>query len=77
MKQSTIITIPKRVTGRDDLVVLPRKEFEAILRSSKNPSLFKKLDPDLEAALNDIKQGRIVGPFRSVKSLMKSLESGR
>jgi len=77
MRQSTIITIPKRVTGRDDLVVLPRREFEAILRSSKKPPFLKKLDPDLEAALNDIKQGRIVGPFRSVKSLMKSLESGR
>ncbi|MBI3273701.1 MAG: hypothetical protein HYZ69_01010 [Candidatus Colwellbacteria bacterium] len=27
-----IITIPKRMTGREELVVLPRKEFERLSR---------------------------------------------
>lgn len=28
----SIITIPKKMTAKDDLVVLPRKEYEALLR---------------------------------------------
>lgn len=27
-----IVTIPKRMTGREELVVLPRKEFERLIR---------------------------------------------
>ena len=73
MKQSTVITIPKRIAGHDDLIILPRKEYEAILRASKKTSL-KKLDQDLQIALEEIKGGKVSGPFRSAKSLMKSLE---
>ncbi len=77
MKQSTILTIPKRIAGRGDLVVLPRKDFEALVRASKKSSPSKKLDHDLKLALEDVKAGRISGPFKNVKSLMKSLADGK
>ena len=77
MKQSTVLTIPKRITGRDDLVILPRKEFEAILRASKRISSSKKLDRDLESDLDDVKADRISGPFKNVTGLMKSLAARR
>lgn len=70
----TTVTIPKKLTGREELVVLPRKKYEEFLRL-KRQKAFLKLDKDLQEALEDIKAGRVYGPFNSVKSLMKSLES--
>ena len=72
MKQSTVITIPKRITGREDLVVLPRKEFEAILRA-KNQRKATALDKDLEQAIKQVAQGKISKPFSSIKALKKAL----
>lgn len=66
------ITIPKELTKKGDLVVVPLKEYEILLRTSKKKSpLF---DLELLEALDDIKKGKIYGPFRSVKSLRRSLE---
>ena len=31
MKTADVVTIPKRLTGRDDLVVLTRKEYERLI----------------------------------------------
>ena len=28
-----IVTIPKKIAGRDDLIVLPRREYESLLRA--------------------------------------------
>lgn len=30
-----LITIPKKLIGRDDLVVIPRKEYKALLKSQR------------------------------------------
>ena len=32
MKMSSFITIPREITGKEELVVLPRKDFEKILK---------------------------------------------
>lgn len=43
MKMADVITIPKRMTGRDELVVLPRKEYERLLEVKReNGKMYKK-----------------------------------
>lgn len=69
----TTITIPKKLEKEKDLVVIPKREYEKLLSISKKP--VKKLDRDLEKALAEIKAGKVFGPFRSMESLMKSLDS--
>lgn len=60
----TTITIPSRVTKGEELVVIPRKEYEKLTN----------LDKDLEQALKEVVERKAIGPFRSVKELKKSLE---
>ena len=38
MKIAQIITIPKIITGRDELVVLPRKVFERLMKKQVKES---------------------------------------
>ena len=42
----SVITIPKKIAGSDDLVVLPRREYESLLRVQKirefNPTVAQK-----------------------------------
>lgn len=73
MRQSTIVTIPRRITGREDLVVLPRKEYEALLHTKKQGRT-AALDKDLEQAIKQVIQGKISKPFSSIKALKKALE---
>ena len=35
MKATNVITIPKKLAQKDDLVVLPRKEYEKLVESCK------------------------------------------
>ena len=68
------ITIPRKLTQKGELVVIPRKEYEEILRKlEKNNRV--QLDKDLEKAIREVKQKKLVGPFKNVASLMKSLDS--
>jgi len=66
----TTLTIPKKITRGEELVVISRKEYEKLL--------FKKeLDRDLEKALEEVKQGKLIGPFRSAKEALVSLKRSR
>jgi len=65
------ITIPKKITKGEELIILPRKEYEELL---KFPSEKKEVDRELNKALEDVKQGRVVGPFIDSKDLIDSLE---
>lgn len=85
------LTIPKSLINNDDLVVLPRRDYEALLRTQNNPitikrsasfkikkeqeKFYEKLDKDLTEAIREVRQGKVVGPFNNVKDLMKSLNS--
>lgn len=51
--------------------------LEAEVRSLKSTVVrkpAKKLYPGLEEALEDVRQGRVYGPFKTVKALRKSLQ---
>lgn len=75
----TTLTIPKKLTQKGDLVIIPRKEYEDLLRSYKKPKkTFKEqLDEDLDKAIADYRAGKFYGPFDNAKDLMKSLKSKR
>lgn len=70
-----ILTIPREIAQRGDLVVMPREEYEKLLRLSKKP--IKKFDFDLNKSLEEVKQGKIIGPFDDARSLMRSLRASR
>lgn len=66
----TTITIPKKVTKGEDLIVIPRKAYEKLL--------FKiELDRDLEKALEEVRKGKIVGPFSTAKEAIAALKRTR
>jgi len=69
-----MITIPKNLIKNDDLVIIPRKKYEEFLRISKK-KIYSQLDEDLNEAIEEVKTGKIIGPFRSAKTLVKSLRS--
>lgn len=69
----TTITIPKKFTKGEELVIIPRQDYEKLLSSPKR----KKLDPDLEEALEDVRRGRMSKSFDSAEELIKSLRAGK
>lgn len=66
------ITIPKELGRRDDLVVVPRKEYEKLVKVKE---FHEALDKSLQEGLNDIEQGRTYGPFKTAKETMRALRS--
>ncbi|OIP74736.1 MAG: hypothetical protein AUK06_03060 [Parcubacteria group bacterium CG2_30_36_18] len=65
------ITIPKKLAGKDDLVVIPRKEYEALLVFKK----FKEFTPTLAQkkallkAESNFRKGRTLSYYELVKKL--------
>jgi len=69
-----IVTIPKKITKGEELVVIPRKEYERVLRIFKKERKTRtQFDRDLEKALKDAKAGRLFGPFKSVKEFKNGI----
>lgn len=56
------ITIPKKIASKDDLIIIPRKEFEALLKLRK----FKEFSP---TAIQKKALARAESSFRSDKTL--------
>jgi len=77
----TPITIPKEITKKGDLIIIPRKEYEELLNLkkmiSKDQAWFwtKEWQEKEREAEEDIKKGRIYGPFANAKDLIKSLRA--
>ncbi|MDO8548079.1 MAG: hypothetical protein Q7R71_00170 [bacterium] len=69
----TTATLEKRVRSLEAEVKL-LKSAVARPRASTTKSK-KKLPRWLQASLKDVEEGRVSGPFNSVKELMHSLES--
>lgn len=64
------ITIPKELVRKGELVLIPRVEYEGLLRVSKYQ---KELDESIAKSLKEIQKGKIAGPFGNSKNLIKSL----
>jgi len=71
------VTIPKKLSQKGDLVVIPRKEYEELLKARKIKEFYAELDRDLDIAINDYKAGRAYGPFTSVEESRRFLKSRR
>lgn len=65
------ITIPKKLAGRDDLVVIPRREYEALLELKK----FKEFKPTLAQkkaltrAESNFRKGKTLSCYELIKRL--------
>ncbi len=68
------LMISKQQYKGDDLVILPRKEYEKLLRRATKQEE-PELDSDLKQALEEVKQGKLSGPFETVDELMQSLQA--
>lgn len=71
----TTITIPKNLTQRGELVLIPRKEYERFLRVQKDKAFYEELDRDLDKAIQDYKKGKYYGPFKTAKEGIRFLKS--
>lgn len=65
------ITIPKRFSKEGNLVVIPQKVYEALLGIMRWKA---DLDKDLRKSIAQYRRGQVVGPFRSVAQMKRSLE---
>ena len=73
-----IVTIPKKITGQRELVVLPRKEYDALVQSSRSrlhPTEEQTLDADLAKSLAGYRAGKYYGPFDTAKDGVAFLKS--
>lgn len=70
----TIITIPKRVTNGKELIIIPKKDWERILRIAKRKTYQAELEKGLDEALEEVRKGKIKGPFSNVDDLIRDLE---
>jgi hypothetical protein len=68
------ITIPKKVTKGKELVVVPKEEWKKVLQLAKKKIYQLELEKGLEEALEEVKKGKVIGPFDKIEDLMKSLE---
>jgi len=68
------VTIPKAIF--DELGLEEGQFVEVVLQQNGVFLKPKKLvDPDMEEALRDIDEGRVVGPFKTAKTAIKALRS--
>jgi hypothetical protein len=68
------IIIPKKITKGKELIIVPKEEWEKILKLAKKKIAQLELERGLEEALKEVERGEIVGPFEKVENLIKSLE---
>ncbi|MBI2068703.1 MAG: hypothetical protein HYT67_01175 [Candidatus Yanofskybacteria bacterium] len=66
------ISIPKTM-AKEELLLLTRKEYDQLLDTIRKIEKKAELDPDLQEAIKEIKKGKLIGPFTSIKELRLSL----
>lgn len=88
------ITIPNKIIKDEELVAIPKREYEKLLHikiknsassnkkddisiriSKKKGEFYTKLDKGLKEALEDVRAGRMFGPFDNAKDLIMSLKT--
>ncbi|MCK4781825.1 hypothetical protein KAS79_02780 [Candidatus Parcubacteria bacterium] len=69
-----VITIPKKITQGEELIVVSRQDWEELLKLAKNKVSQIETEKGLQQALKEIEEGEIIGPFNKSRDLIKSLE---
>ena len=67
-----VLTLPKNLIKEGEIVLLPRSEYEELLRVSR---FQQELNEDLDDSLEQARQGRVIGPFKDSNDLIQSLMS--
>lgn len=73
----TTITIPKNLIKEKELVIIPRRKYEELLRLVDKKKEYTQFDEDLDEAIKEYKIGKYFGPFHSAKEGIKFLETRR
>lgn len=68
------ITIPKKLIKEKNLILVPLKEYESLLRRA-GKKRYTGLDRDLDQAVAEYKAGNFFGPFDTVKKGIVFLKS--
>lgn len=73
------LTIPKSLADQGELVVLPRRDYDQLVADSVKETV--KRDPEIDRALalalDDVKKGRVYGPFSTAAEGISFLRSRR
>ncbi|MBU4369668.1 hypothetical protein KKG58_02785 [Patescibacteria group bacterium] len=70
----TTITISKKITQGKELIIVPKKDWENLLKITKQKIGQIELANSIKQALIEVKKGKIIGPFDKGRDLIKSLE---
>ncbi len=70
----TTITIPRKLIKEKNLILVPREEYEGLLRLADRKK-YTDLDRDLDKSIAEYRAGKAFGPFGTVKSGITFLES--
>ena len=70
------LTIPNNLIQEKDLVLIPRRDYEQLVSDSSKETIKRdpRIDRELAISLAEIKAGKVVGPFDTVKEFMDSLK---
>lgn len=77
---SYIATIPQKISKQGELVILPRKQYDLLVRAAHlqaRPARAKVLNAELGEALQEVKRGKAIGPFENAGDLMRSLRNSQ
>lgn len=80
MIMNQAITIPRKITQKGDMVLIPRTEYEAMRRSLQERSavsLKNTLDGELAKSLAEYRAGKHYGPFDTAKEAIAFLKAHR
>ena len=70
-----IITIPKKVTNGKELIVVSKKDWEKLKKIATMKVFQGELEKGLRKALENVKAGRLLGPFETVEEFKKAVRS--
>ncbi len=70
----TTITIPKKLIKERNLILVPREEYEGLLRLA-DKKRYTDLDRDLDKSIAEYRAGKFFGPFDTAKAGIVFLES--
>jgi len=70
---ANVINIPKKFTNGKELLIVPKKDWEKLLKIAKMKISQIELKKGLKEALTEVKLGRIIGPFYKRKDLFYDL----
>lgn len=80
------VTIPHRLAQKDDLVVIPKREYRAFCAWRKNVKIrldeeawfwtseWQKMEAEADEA---IRKGQVSGPYTDIQVLLRDLKKGK